>query len=83
MEVIEPAPDPPLTFDRVCNIARENGHSLFFGRRYEIDIDYAVGCRNCGALSSWVDEDTKDELNPRSIFLKVYNKPCSAVGGRV
>jgi hypothetical protein len=78
--VIEQAPEELLTPERILAIARRNGHVVGQGARYVIDIDYAAWCSTCGAEASWVDEEAKTEMNPFSVFMRVYNKPCGALG---
>jgi hypothetical protein len=76
MAMIPEAVPPPPTFEQIKATARRNGHVLFFGKRFEVDIDYAVGCTACGAYAAWMD-DKKDELY--GVFAEVWDKKC---GGR-
>jgi hypothetical protein len=79
--IIEAAPEPELTLERIFSIARKNGHIVNHGPQYVVDIDYAAWCSRCGAHASWVDEDTKTEMNPVSMFMRVYNRSCSGPSG--
>jgi hypothetical protein len=75
--VIEPAPEPPLTLEHMCRVATRNRHVVFQGSwDFECSVNYAAGCKNCGAYAAW-DDETHTTLH--GVFVGVYDKPCSVL----
>jgi hypothetical protein len=77
LPVVEPAPEEPLTLDHMMAVARRNGHQVFSGDMgYECSVEYAAGCRRCGAYCTWMD---LEQTMLRGTFTQIWNKPCPSV----
>jgi hypothetical protein len=73
--IIEQAPDPPLTLEHIMTAARRNGHVVYSGNGgFETSVEHPAGCHRCGATCSWIDEEETQLLGR---FVEIWNKRCT------